>query len=450
MAPVSSTTRPDPETRCTCAIPGQSEARQIFSAPSGLHGHFLLWSPDRAFIYFVQGSPPDHLDIWRIRPTGGTSERLTHHDSVVTHPVFMNARTLLYLATDANGAGPWIYGLDVEDRTTRRISSGVDSYTSLAASADGRRIVATMASPKGTLWRVPWNGRKAEMSAAHRIALTTGNGSLPRLGPDYLLYVSSKGASDSLWKLQGGTATELWSAPETRIIGAPAVRRDGRRIAFSVDQRGQTTLYVVSPDGTDARVVTSALKLRGAPAWTPDGVAITVASVVDDLPRLFKVPLDGRSPTPFVAEHSVDPVWSPDGDIVAFSGADVGTMFPVQGGAGRRQRLSHGLPQAHTRRTTSVVHAGRAVPRDAARRDWPQESLGRRSGHRLRASGERLRSRLRREGLRRLSGRSRDRAAASPGAFGHRADRVASALTNAAGRRAPSCRPHSGRFGSLV
>jgi len=303
MAPVSSTTRPDPETRCTCAIPGQSEARQIFSAPSGLHGHFLLWSPDRAFIYFVQGSPPDHLDIWRIRPTGGTSERLTHHDSVVTHPVFMNARTLLYLATDANGAGPWIYGLDVEDRTTRRISSGVDSYTSLAASADGRRIVATMASPKGTLWRVPWNGRKAEMSAAHRIALTTGNGSLPRLGPDYLLYVSSKGASDSLWKLQGGTATELWSAPETRIIGAPAVRRDGRRIAFSVDQRGQTTLYVVNPDGTDARVVTSALKLRGAPAWTPDGVAITVASVVDDLPRLFKVPLDGRFPTPFVAEH---------------------------------------------------------------------------------------------------------------------------------------------------
>jgi len=281
----------------------QSEARQIFSAPPGLHGHFLLWSPDRAFIYFVQGSPPDHLDIWRIRPTGGTPERLTHHDSVVTHPVFLNARTLLYLATDANGAGPWIYGLDVEDRTTRRISSGVDSYTSLAASADGRRIVATMASPKGTLWRVPWNGRKAEMSAAHRIALTTGNGSLPRLGPDYLLYVSSKGASDSLWKLQGGTATELWSAPETRIIGAPAVRRDGRRIAFSVDQRGQTTLYVVNPDGTDARVVTSALKLRGAPAWTPDGVAITVASVVDDLPRLFKVPLDGRFPTPFVAEH---------------------------------------------------------------------------------------------------------------------------------------------------
>ena len=307
-----------------------SEAREIFSAPPGLHGHFLLWSPDRAFIYFVQGSLPDHMDIWRIRPAGGTPERITHHDSLVSHPVFLDARTLLYLATDPDGFGPWIYTLDVERRIPRRVSSGVDSYTSLAASADGRRIVATMASPKATLWRVPVAGTRAETSAARRIQLTTGNGSSPRLGPDYLLYVSSKGAGDGIWKLQGGMATELWSAPETQIIGAPAIARDGRRIAFSTRRGGRTMLHVVNADGTGARVVTSALQLQGAPAWAPDGQSITVAAVVDAVPRLSSVPLDGRSPAPFVAEHSVDPVWSPQGDMVAFSGADVGTTFPVK------------------------------------------------------------------------------------------------------------------------
>ena len=51
--------------------PNQSPAgRQIFAAPAGLHAHFPLWSPDQAFIYFVQGSVPDEMDIWRIRPTG--------------------------------------------------------------------------------------------------------------------------------------------------------------------------------------------------------------------------------------------------------------------------------------------------------------------------------------------------------------------------------------------
>jgi Tol biopolymer transport system component len=307
-----------------------AEARRIFSAPAGLHGHFLVWSPDQAFIYFVQGTLPDHLDLWRIRPDGGEPERLTHHDALVSHPVFLDARTLLYLVGGPDGTGPWIYALDVEQRAPRRVSFGVDGFTSLAASADGRRVVATTASPKGTLWRVPLAGVRAEMSAARRVPLTTGHGSFPRLGPGYLLYVSSKGGSDSLWKLQGGVSTELWSAPETEVVGAPAIARDGRRIAFCTRRGGQAALQVVDADGTAGRVISRTLALEGTPAWRPDGQAITVAALVDGAPRLFDVPLDGRPPSRLVDEQSVDPAWSPDGEFVAFSGADVGTTFPVK------------------------------------------------------------------------------------------------------------------------
>src|SRR5439155_9579759 len=119
------------------------ESRQIFAASAGLHGHFLLWSMDQAFIYFVQGALPDRMDIWRIKPSGGIAERITHHESRVSHPVFIDPRTLVYLATDASGGGPWLYSIDVERRIPHRVSSGVDTYTSLAASADGGRLVAT-------------------------------------------------------------------------------------------------------------------------------------------------------------------------------------------------------------------------------------------------------------------------------------------------------------------
>jgi Tol biopolymer transport system component len=319
-----------------------SEARKIFSAPEGLHAHFQVWSPDQAFIYFVQGSLPDRLDIWRVKPAGGTPERITHHESLVSHPVFIDARTLLYLVTDADGFGPRIYSLDVDRRTRQRVSFGVDSYTSLAASSDGRRVVATRASPKRTLWRVPVTGGRVDMSMARRIPLTTGNGSFPRFGPDYLLYVSSKGTSDTLWKLGGGTVTELWSAPEARIIGAPAIRRDGHRVAFSVKRGERTTLYVVNADGSDARALTSELNLHGAPSWAPGDRSLTVAVVVNGTPQLFDVPLDGRRAAPFVADHSVDPVWSPDGDIVAFTGADVGTTFPLRGA--NRDGTPHRVP----------------------------------------------------------------------------------------------------------
>jgi hypothetical protein len=94
----------------------RAEDRPIFSAPAGLHCHFPLWSPDKAYLYFVQGSLPDKLDIWRIRPAGGPTERITSHNGPVTYPVFLDRRTLLYLASDADGSGPWPYSMDVEYR----------------------------------------------------------------------------------------------------------------------------------------------------------------------------------------------------------------------------------------------------------------------------------------------------------------------------------------------
>ena len=320
-----------------------AEARAIFTAPPGLHSHFPIWSPDRTFIYFVQGSVPDRMDVWRITARGGPPERITNHDAIVSHPVFLNEGTLLYLATDKDGFGPWIYSLDVQRRISRRVSVGVDKYTSLAASLDGSRVVATHARSESTLWRVPISDGRTDWSAARRVPLTTGSGSSPRLGGDYLLYVSSKGASDSIWKLQEGAATEVWSAPEARIIGGPVIARDGRRIAFSVRQNGQTLLHTVNMDGTDDRILTRSLELQGAPAWAPDGQSITIAGVTRGVPQLFSVPIDGRSPARFVDEHSVDPVWSPDGDIVVFSGPDIGTTFPMK--AVTAAAAAHTLPR---------------------------------------------------------------------------------------------------------
>jgi Tol biopolymer transport system component len=308
----------------------EGKALPIFTSPPGLHGHFPLWSPDRAYIYFVQGSVPDAMDIWRIRPTGGVAERITHHNSRVSHPVILNQRTLLYLASDQDGAGPWLYSLDVERRVPHRVSSGVDRYTSLSASADGRRLIVTLASPTQTLWRVLMSDTPVDASAASRISLTTGGGFSPRLAPGYLLYLSSNGASDGVWKLEDGMATELWSAREARVIGGPAVAPDGHRIAFTIEQQGRTLLYVMKADGTDARIVSESLALRGAPAWAPDGQSITTASDEDGIPRLFSVSLDGREPIRLVSEYSVDPVWSPEGDFIVYSGPDIGTTFPVK------------------------------------------------------------------------------------------------------------------------
>jgi Tol biopolymer transport system component len=320
----------------------RSEGRPIFTAPAGLHSHFPLWAPDAAFIYFVQGSLPDKLDIWRISPAGGNPERITSQIGRVNYPVLLDRRTLLYLASDSDESGPWLYSMDVERRIPHRLTSGLDRYTSLAASADGRRLVATLASPKTTLWRLRIADSPAKVPAATRISLTTSTGFSPRMGPNYLLYVSGTGASESIWKLADGTGTELWSGQGARVFGGPAISPDGRYIAFSVRQHGQTLLYVMHADGTNARIVANSLDLQGGPAWSPDGQSITTAAVDHGTPHLFRVPVDGGSPALFVQDYSVDPVWAPNGRYVVYSGPDIGTTFSVK--AVTAEAAAHPLP----------------------------------------------------------------------------------------------------------
>jgi len=320
----------------------RSEGRPIFTAPAGLHCHFPLWAPDTAFIYFVQGSLPDKLDIWRISPAGGIAERITSHHGRVSHPVLLDRRTLMYLASDPDGSGPWLYSVDVERRIPHRLTSGLDRYTSLAASADGRRLVVALASPKRTLWRLRLADSPAEAPAAARISLTTSTGFSPRLGPNYLLYVSATGTSESIRKAANGTDTELWSGPGARVFGGPAISPDGKYVAFSVRQHGQTLLHVMQADGTNARIVADSLDLQGAPAWAPDGQSITSAADDHGVPHLFRVPVDGRSPAPLVQEYSVDPAWAPDGRFVVYSGPDIGTTFSVK--AVTAEAAAHPLP----------------------------------------------------------------------------------------------------------
>jgi Tol biopolymer transport system component len=308
----------------------RSEGRPIFTASAGLHSHFPLWAPDMAFIYFVHGSLPDKLDIWRITPSGGSPERVTSHNGLVSHPVLLDRRTLMYLASDSDGSGPWLYSMDVEHRIPHRLTSGLDRYTSLSSSADGRRLVVTLASPKRTLWRLRIADSPAPVAAAARVSLTTSTGFSPRLGPNYLLYVSETGTTESIWKLANGTSTELWRAPEARIFGGPAISPDGRYVAFSVRQNGRTPLYVMQSDGTNVRIVTDSLNLQGAPAWAPDGQSITSAAEEHGVPHLFRVPVDGRSPAAFVQEYSVDPTWAPDGRFLVYSGPDIGTRFALK------------------------------------------------------------------------------------------------------------------------
>ena len=328
---------------------GGGAPRPLFAAAAGVHNHFPVWSPDDELIYFVSGAVPVHQDVWRIRAAGGKPERMTSHDTRVGSLTFADKKTLLYLATDASGDGPWLYALDVQRRQSRRVSFGTERYGSLSGSSDGRRLAVTVANPRRTLWRVPIANDKPA-TEAQRVSLPVVGARSPRAARDYLLCVSSRDGGESLWKFAAGTPTELWSAPGARIAGGPAISLDGRRIAFTAEQKNVRRLYVMNADGSGLRVLPESVKPRGAPAWSPDATSLAVPVIANGATRLARIDVAAQTASTLRAEFASDPVWSPDGASILYSGPEVGTTFPIRVTAldgrlrpGRELVLSRGI-----------------------------------------------------------------------------------------------------------
>jgi Tol biopolymer transport system component len=313
---------------------GGNPRRLYISAP-GVHSHDLSWSPDGRFLYFVHGLPPDQMDVWRIPADGGPLQQITHLTSRVAYPVPLDDRTLLFTATADDGTGPWLYAMDLERGLAERLSTGVEQYTSIAAGADvpgqPRRLAATVSNPSVRLWTLPIGEGVTGEEAARPLALPTARSAAPRFGPDSsLVYLASRGGTDGLWRLSGATAAELWQPKEGSVVGAAATSPDGGRVCFPVRRQGHSTLHCTTADGTGIRPLAESLDVRGAASWSPDGKWLAVGAVEGSATHVFKLPADGGAPVRLVDSASSNPVWSPDGQVILYSGTARGRSVPLQ------------------------------------------------------------------------------------------------------------------------
>ncbi len=314
---------------------GGERPRRLFTGEPGVHSHHLSWSPDGRFLYFSHGLPPDGMDIWRIPMSGGPAEQVTHHDSRVAYPVPLDDRTLLYTATADDGTGPWLYAMDLKDRVPRRLSTGVEHYLSIAASADipgqPRRLVATVSNPTVELWSVPITPRVVDEQGAARLDLPTARAAAPRFAADTsLVYLATRGGADGIWRRSAGTALEVWKPAQGPVVGAAAISPDGVRMCFPVRHQARSTLRCSAADGTAPQTIAESLDVRGAASWSPDGKWITIGAMEGTGLRIFKIPVDGGSPVRLVDSVSFNPVWSPDGRFILYSGTSRARSAPLR------------------------------------------------------------------------------------------------------------------------
>jgi Tol biopolymer transport system component/DNA-binding winged helix-turn-helix (wHTH) protein len=310
--------------------------RRVFGQKPGIHSHFLTWSTDGRYIYFVAGTPTtEEMDIWRI-PAFGTShpsipERITHLNSRVAYLAWLNSRTLIYSATAEDGSGQWLYSMDVEHRIPHRVSSGIeDQYLSVSVNKVlPHRLVTTVAHPSASVWTVPVSERIQPETSVAQLQVPNARALGPRLGSGYLLFLSARGGGDGLWRFENGTARELWKGSAGGLVAPPAIANNGQ-ICFSYRKDGHAHLNIMSANGTNVQPLAASLDVRGGASWSPDGKWIAVAADDGGGTHVFKIPVDGGEPIRLVDTLSYNPVWSPDGNMIVYSEQQGGSRFVLK------------------------------------------------------------------------------------------------------------------------
>jgi len=304
--------------------------RQIVRNEAGLHNHYQVWSKNGDWIYMVRGRPATReMDLWRISLNGDKMEQLTHLNTDVAYPTPIDGRTLLFVAHSQSGAGPWLWAFDAETRTSRRVSSGLEQYTAVVATADGRRLAASVVNPQVNLWSVPISSRVVEEQEVKALLLPTVRARAPRFGGKSLFYLSSRDGADGVWNYSNGQALEIWKGSEGALQSPPAISADGRKVAFALGRNGKQQMHVIASDGTGLHPLSSDIDARGTASWSPEGEWIVTGGSDHNGPGLFKLPVKGGSPVRIATGSFLDPVWSPRGDLIVYFGTQVFTVTPL-------------------------------------------------------------------------------------------------------------------------
>jgi serine/threonine protein kinase/Tol biopolymer transport system component len=303
-------------------------------------GSNLSWSSVHNLIaicggrYGAEGKP--HFQLLLINPADGAEQVVpTPQWNYLDDVRWLGDGSALIVAARETEASPYqLWRVSYPDGATRRITTDLDSYASLAISPDSRRILTNRYLAQLNLWLAPADGRARVRQISFGSAAKDGTWGMAFTPDGKIIYTSPRGGAIDLWQMNadGGEPKQL-----TKNAGPsnaqPRITPDGKTIVFASTRSGRSQIWRMDADGGNAKQLTNEF-WAGEPSLSPDGSEIYFKIDDGDKGYISKISLDGGqtlrvSKTP----HSVgSPVVSPDGKSLLCGFYDRDAVQPWKSG----------------------------------------------------------------------------------------------------------------------
>lgn len=300
--------------------------RLLTSRTDTMPGFPVVWSPDGKRIAYI--ATETQLQTYLVDPQGKNSRRLTGTPTDNEYNAAWSPDGL-YLAFIGEGDGVRdVYLADAEGNDPRNLTAGVGGFRSLVWSPDSRylalesqafanREIYVLDIKTGSLINVtaaPGNDVQPSWSPdSKQIAFLSSRNSGSFGNMRYDLYIMNRDGAKVRRYTHQSLADTAWQANWSA---------DGRRIIFgSWSWAGGADIFMIDVPYGLARNITRDSARDGSPVWSPDGQQIAFESRRTGNWEIYLISADGwkrRQLTDGMVD-SRRPVWSPNGDRLVYT-----------------------------------------------------------------------------------------------------------------------------------
>jgi eukaryotic-like serine/threonine-protein kinase len=312
---------------------GTKERSLLRPHPGRLSEAAASWSPDGKTVavgYGQQDSGGDYIVMALVSVADGTVKLMpTPRWSNIGPIVWFGDGSGLALQVQEQEFGKWqIWQLSYPGGEARRITNDLSSYNgNLTLTAAGNALVTVQGEVTSRIWIAPDGKASSAREVTSRKNGQDGLGGLMWAPDGRVVYGNNIEGKKNIWIMNadGSAAKPLTDSTADSYNHLPEVTSDGRYVVFISTRTTQWQLWRTDIDGNNPKQLTQERDGAGSFCISPDGQWVVYSPFPSGI---WKVSIDGGTPTKLIDKPGGYTQVSPDGKLLAYHFVDDQTKRP--------------------------------------------------------------------------------------------------------------------------